>query len=305
MKTKLLCTILLASSLFISMSTCGQANSFGPVLLAEGKTSVQNTQASPYSEYISKLNNTDINSISLAVNKYKELFKAENNPENEKAFLLFHKFYYEVIKNNENLLNDNEIQSSFFSNDKSNKKLNALKNSLAKNGLKISMTEGFAYLDEQPDYIEKNFTPYLNTSYKVYYKQKTIENKEGFTEDAGLVISYDKLRTRIEFWGNFNDKYKDGVLHENGEYLLNLYLSVYLTGIDNSPVFDNNKLVSEVKKSYKNLIKNSRNKDKLFYKIVKGYYAILQKTDFKDTKKLAEYLKQYNLNSMMGIQPPF
>ncbi len=165
------------------------------------------------------------------------------------------------------------------------------------------MTEGTYYLDVLPDYFHSIFKGHVSKGLNSYLDQRNKELAEGFSEDAGLRISFNQVYERVVAWENIIQENPHFILSDDADYYYKTYLETLLTGMDNSRVFDGDdrKLNPEIQKLYESIIQsagNSKSKS-----IISEYYSIASKNDFKYSEQLDACLKKYDLHTMLCVQP--
>jgi hypothetical protein len=170
--------------------------------------------------------------------------------------------------------------------------------------LKVYMTEGIYYADADPDLFYGIFGDKASPPLLDYLVIRKKELKEGFSEDAGLIISFPEVYDRVEAWGKFMADHPDHSLKNDAMGLYEMYLSTLITGMDNSRIFDfeQEKLNPEIKSLYENIIKTG--KDSLSRKIITDYYTFLSKNDFRYNDSITTFLDKYQLSTMLAVQPP-
>lgn len=167
-------------------------------------------------------------------------------------------------------------------------------------------TEGSYYVGETGTWLRSRFGRLLPPSWNEYLRQREIEIKEGFSEDAGLLISWEQLRLRITFWETFLARYPDFPL-KGGEIAtyLDIYIRTFLTGTDNSRIerdYQDLTLRDEVRKAYDDFLR--KNRGSRYYSVVKGYYDILKKENFRVGREARSFLQANGVKSMHAVQPP-
>jgi hypothetical protein len=275
----------------------------------------------PTSEYRQRLTRIGFKDTASVAEAAKELLKtAQGQPDKckEELLFLFRKYYFASL--DKYYAQCKEKLSSLFRNnysylEKNNEEINLvnlineankdpLTKSLAQAGWTVKVSEGDYYLGELPNWFATEFKEILTPAYWEYFRLRSQEIKEGFSEDAGLLISWEQLRKRIITWENFLNQYPDFVERLNIQPYLAAYLSTYLGGIDNSTIYDLNNLAlkQEVKTSYENFIK--QDKDSKYHHIVQEYYAMLKKHGFIVPKNYAAFLQKHDFKTLLGVQPP-
>lgn len=268
------------------------------LLISKGDLTTTNILLEKYSLYLNNLDDSDANSSTNAVLKFKELFKVEDKELNDNAIVLFNGFY-ERLDSKLNELHEKDTTNYeplvlLILNDKKpkiSKKLLEYKQKLNKNGFDVSQEEGITYIQKDRDFISKNFFNYVSQTMKEYLAQVNKENKEGFASDAGLIISpidfaermiwyenFIKINSKFYFIANCNENYKN-------------LLTYSIIGMDNSPVFDNetNKLSEYYEEMYVYLIKKHNNSKTT--NILRPYYLALKNNQSKVVEKILDEYK--------------
>ena len=168
------------------------------------------------------------------------------------------------------------------------KEIEALKKKIYP-GFTVDETEGGYFLGADKKYMIDHFGKYLS---KPMLEYLDFQMDQYFT-DGGLIVTFDELAGRIVSLEKFLDLNNAFSLKKETEDQYRSYLSVYLGGVDNTPVFDNNKmLIAEVKSSYEDFIKNYSNTNSV--KLVRSYFNILSKNNFAENDKSDEILSAIN-----------
>lgn len=170
-------------------------------------------------------------------------------------------------------------------------------------GLELLTTEGTYYLDAKYDHFYQLFKGKVSVALDDFLKIRSKEMKEGYSEDAGLLISFEDLYKRVEIWEDFIDKYPQTSLTNEAKGYYTSYLSTFITGMDNSRLFDyeSYKLLPEIQTLYEQII--SKKDNRKCRKIVSDYYDKLKANDFRELNKIEDFLKEKGLSSMLGVQP--
>jgi len=181
--------------------------------------------------------------------------------------------------------------------------INEFKKALDMCGLTLLVSEGDYYVDARYDYFSELFKDRVSPALNDFLQIRRKELKEGFSEDAGLLISFNQLYDRVVTWENFNTKYPDFFDKTDSQFYYKSYLSTLITGLDNSQPFDDKtgELIPELKRLYQKII--SRDDSLNSTRVIRDYYGFLKASDFKEPKNLDKFLKVNDLYSMIGVQP--
>ena len=110
---------------------------------------------------------------------------------------------------------------------------------LADYGLRIKYVgEGYYEMDVIASFYYDLFKDYVSDYYKEYLRITAKEDEEIFASDGGLLIEYEELGDRIVIWENFLEKYPNGDLNSLINDNCNMYRSIYILGLPNTPTMD-------------------------------------------------------------------
>jgi hypothetical protein len=260
-------------------------------------------KANSYQSFVTSLPKDDPNSISLALQRFRESFDRGAAQVNDSAFLDFSGLYDSVlIAVNDRLFEDNFLMHDLYE-QKRTEQTKSFINSLNNNGFELLSSEGFYYAGEESDFLYKNFKDFTSKEISEYLRIRSKEMKEGFAEDAGLIIPLDSVAQRVVVWEEYLNNYPESPMAPQALRYYRLYISTYLTGLDNTPLVDEKGVISsEARSSYQRYIKNY--KDKESGKVIEEYYTMLEQRNFKpDDEEVYSFLNKHELDMMLGVQP--
>ena len=228
----------------------------------------------------------------------------------DSAFILYRQFFYEVMMQQNKLLSENPLLMEALSSNENPipeepvNELDVLRKKLNENGMVILEAEGTFYIDEKADYLYEAFSPYVSEPIKKLLDIRKNEMQKGFAEDAGLLITFEEVGERIRKWEELLEENPTLKLQQEAMGYYVLYLSTFLTGLDNSSPFDpqTKKLKPEVKEEYEDYIKKYGESNS--GKIISKYYTLLISNGLKKPENIDKFLEENNLHSMNGMQPP-
>ncbi|ALI99084.1 hypothetical protein [Rufibacter tibetensis] len=246
-----------------------------------------------YGQFLTSLDSAKVENVSKAAAKYVALFEGQPQSFADSGYVLFDRFFLRVDNTiNEVHANDTTDYDPLVTKTKEPIPKQLLEyNRIAKaNGFELAMTEGMTYLNQDRDFIAKNFYPSISPTLKEYLVQLNKENKEGFSEDGGLTTTPTQLADRVVWWENFTQEHPDFIFIKEARMISEDYLTYFLIGMDNTPVliFGGNKLDPEFDRAYRHLLKKAPNSKAS--KAVQPYFKALQKSDTVSANAL---LKQY------------
>jgi hypothetical protein len=256
-----------------------------------------------YRGYLNNLPKNELKSISLASAEFKNKFSATVPLVKDSAFIELRSFYYDVINSYYEIFSNNQdFVNKLKANDNNDPQVKQLKITLNQNGLQLSKTEGGYYIDENPSYLYINFKNFVSRPINEYLFIRSKELEEGFSDDAKLLISYKSLGERIATWEKYLLNYPSSPLAAEAKFSYHLYLNTFITGLDNSPVSNEDILLPEMKNVYINYIQKNNNSES--GKIVGKFYSIISANNFHITSDLDDFYKENQIESMKGMESP-
>ena len=256
-----------------------------------------------YRLYLEKLDNDSLTSIPFALD-YINTCISTDNADRDSIFLLFNiKFYAVANRLSDSLHTEYKSLIEQLDKDSNTDEIKFFKNNLEDCGIDIFSTEGMYYLDVIPEFFYTNFKNRVSGGVAEFLNIRKDELKQGFSEDAGILISFEDLYHRVKRWENFIIKYPNTVYNHDANSYYTTYIETLMTGMDNSRVFDfdNNSLLPEVKTLYEEIMVEGTESPTT--KIISSYYAFLARHDFKENDSIQSFLKTNNLSTMLAVQP--
>jgi hypothetical protein len=256
-----------------------------------------------FSHYLDQLSSEEVTSIALAMNYLKTCIP-EKEPMGDSIFRLFNIKFYEIADHFSYSI-DTMYKSLVVQLDlhPESREVKIFKDNLHACGLDLLMSEGAYYVDATPEYFYNNFRNRVSDALRDYLDIRKDEMKEGFTEDAELLISFNDVYKRVKRWEQFLAKYPSGPVNSIAEYYYSMYLSTLLTGTDNSNAFDYNTFIlePEMKLLYEHIMKEDP--DSRTTKVVTAFYSLMEKHNFRDNESIRAFLDKNNLLNLQGVQP--
>lgn len=256
-----------------------------------------------YKKYLDYLDNDSLTSIPYALDYIKTCISTENT-DRDSIFLLFNIKFYSIMNRLSDSLNTKyNFLIVQLEKDSGTAELLSFKSNLSSCGIDIFSSEGMYYLDVIPDFFYTNFKNRVSEGVAEYLNIRKDELRQGFSEDAGMLISFKELYERVKRWENFNNKYPKTVFRKEANSYYVTYLQTLMTGMDNSRIFDFDKniLLPEIKTLYKSIMKESP--DSPTTKIISSYYTFLSRHNFKENDSIQIFLKTNDLSTMLAVQP--
>jgi hypothetical protein len=256
-----------------------------------------------FKKYLSGLNDRDVESIPFALDYIKTCLPS-NLKERDSVMLLFNLKFFKITNGLSDSLETRyaAVLKQMEDHPKASKPTNFV-NNLNTCGIGVFQTEGNYYLDVLPDYFYNNFNNRVSPGVKQYLFIRKTELAQGFTEDAGLLISYKALYDRVKQWERFLIDFPNTVYDAEANNYYTTYLETLLSGTDNSRIFDDTKniLLPEVKTIYEKAMGD--NTTPKTAKIIADYYNFLGRHGFKENDSIPAFLSEHKLSTMLAVQP--
>lgn len=180
-------------------------------------------------------------------------------------------------------------------------------------GWELGTIEGSFFVQTDDNWIQTTFDAIMPVDWREYFLQLSKELREEFTHDAFILIPFDEVRKRIIYWEEFLKRHPLFPLRDEPEYRIVRYLAVYLSGTDNSRIYEEaasgadwdspRPLRQEVRNSYQNFI--AVNQESKHFQLVFDWFSTIQANDFMVTDELiGSFLEQHRARGGLGIEFP-
>jgi hypothetical protein len=175
---------------------------------------------------------------------------------------------------------------------------------LAPLGCVLLESEGMGTPASHSGDIVRNVGSRLSPAFVKFLTMRGEEEKEGFSDDAALVIPWNALSDRIAAWEKFITGNPGFLLRSEAESWYEIYLRTYLTGTDNSRIFtfDGDTLDTDVRASYERFVRRYSSTKSAF--LVRGYLELLGREGYRNSQAAEEYLRAQDIRTMLAVQPP-
>lgn len=224
-----------------------------PPLFAYG-----NARLLQYDQFVAGLDTQQAKVIPIAAQQFRSLFRGQSPAACDTGYFIFEQLCKKVTQSlNRQMLADTTTRYEVLIMDSVDghkpvipARLEAYERQLKENGFKVQEEEGMPYVAFDRDFIVKYFYSYVSRTMKQYLVQVNKEEKEGFADDAALVISPVELADRTVWWEKFTQQTPPFLFTEQAKERKALYLRVLIEGTDNTPVMEGNSLAGYYETAY-------------------------------------------------------
>ncbi|HYE12143.1 MAG TPA: hypothetical protein VEF53_18380, partial [Patescibacteria group bacterium] len=167
--------------------------------------------------------------------------------------------------------------------------LKALLYDIALGGFKIVDTEGTFMVIVDYDAL-KTFNEYIEDELKTYIDIMSLMYSDPVAIDASIMVNPEELEKRIIQMEDYIKSYDDPRRTEIMTSLYLGYMMVYMSGTDNTPIFDydTGTMNAEMFKTFEKAA--ATYKDTIFGKVMSKYVAILKQESFTNTEKVQDFI---------------
>jgi hypothetical protein len=228
-----------------------------------------------------------------------QMQKHLNTPDAEKIFIEYFKDYRSLAERvDKRIIRDTSLSEKLVQDEQV---ADALQKALNPHGIELMFSEGMPYADISNDYLLRIFGLVLSPAMGEYLNLCKAEQKAPYLEDAGLLVSWDKYSDRIITWEKLLSAHPDFVWYEEARQRHSSYLDIFLTGVDNTPIFDEGHvLIPEVKKSYQRFLQLYAGTKSAEF--LRDYYKVLEETEFRNGPLVEEFLRMHKVDSILTRQ---
>ena len=251
MKNKALVFLTLLSIIILTLNSCiksndkqtgNQANSDVFHLTDTLSGPYENPKITEFKAFVAGLDSADAASATKAMDKYKEIFTGQPALLCDTGFVVFQALYDSLEQNlSTKHQNDTTNYEPLLYNDQASvpTSLKEYRKNLQLNGFKISASEGVTYIEQDRNFIARNFYTLVTPAMKSYLVELQKENKEGFAIDGAISISPRQLVDRTVWYEKFITENPDFVFKDNCKNYQKAYLTYLVSGYENTPLYAN------------------------------------------------------------------
>ncbi|MDD4992955.1 MAG: hypothetical protein PHR83_12035 [Paludibacter sp.] len=202
----------------------------------------ENPKITEFKAFIEQLDSSDITTVAKATEKYKAIFTGQPALLCDSAFVVFQTLYDSLemhlsIKhqsdttNYEPLLYEDQTAVP--------KALKDYRKNLTLNGFKLSASDGVTYIEQDRNFIAKNFYTLVSPVMKDYLSEIQLENKQGFAMDGVITISPRLLVDRNVWYEKFIAANPGFVFISTCKDYQKAYLTYLLCGYEKTSLYSN------------------------------------------------------------------
>ena len=237
-------------------------------------------------QFANSLSKTDLDSVRKISIEFQKAAKEQTRECRESLFSIFHKFHSDFV---------NAKSQAMGALGEWTKEKRA---ELAQVGIAVSDHEGFATLEEDPNWSKTQFGTLIP---EVWVEYLTLKKRE---MDEKAVKSWDEVVQKIAAWESFLKKHQHFPEKEEVTGFLGAHIQDLLTGTETNSLYHESaegsgKLKDDAKKTYEKFIQTQKNSK--YFTLVKGFYDKLRANGFKWTKNLEVYLNSHGIRTVPGM----
>jgi len=259
-----------------------------------------------YSRYLAALDKDSLDAISVAVGQFRALFAGQPPALGDSACLAFLTYFHATISRlNDRVWEDFDfIAQLHAAPTQQGPKVARFLAALERNGLALYSFGRLLYIDQQPDYVYGQFGPLVSEAVSRYLALRRGELISGFSDSDSLLIPYRTLGERIVRWERYMARYPNSVMAGRAAYYYRLYLSTFVTGLADSPVFDAaGALDPRLSTVYHEFA--SRHLLTRSGAIVREFYTLLRAADFRWSPPVRDFYEAHGITNMHRAQVPY
>ncbi len=180
-------------------------------------------------------------------------------------------------------------------------------------GWELGASEGSFYAQTDENWMRTTFGAIMPNDWREYFLQRSKELADEFTHDAFILIPFDDIRKRIIYWEEFLKRNPLFPLRDQVEYMIVNYMAVYLSGTDNSRIYEQattpekhntpRPLRHEVRTSYLNFL--AVNQDSKHYPLINDWFRAIRDNKFMATDEFIDaFVENHLTRGGLGIEFP-
>jgi len=260
----------------------------------------ENPKLTEFKLFIAQLDSSDAVSVTKATEKYKEIFTGQSTLLCDSGFVLFQALYDSLELNLSNVHQNDTVnyEPLLLKNEAAiPQKLKDYRNNLKINGFKVSSSDGITYVEQDRNFIARNFYSFVTPVMKEYLTELQKENKEGFANETAISISPKQLVDRNVWYEKFVYENHNFVFAKNCKDYQKAYFTYLLSGYQNTKLYvneDTKELSAFYVTAYNYLLSKYANSQTA--QNVSPYYEALKQ---KQTSTAQSILKNYHIKGLI------
>jgi hypothetical protein len=260
----------------------------------------ENPKITEFKLFIAQLDSSSAVSVTKAAEKYKQIFTGQSTLLCDSGFVLFQALYDSLELNLSNVHQNDTVnyEPLLLKNEAViPQKLKDYRNNLRINGFKISSSDGVTYVEQDRNFIARNFYSFVTPVMKEYLTELQKENKEGFANETSITISPKQLVERNVWYEKFVYENPAFVFAKNCKDYQKAYLTYLLCGYEDTKLYTNNDtqdLSDFYVKAYNYLVEKYPGSQTA--QTIKPYYDALK---LKRTADAQGILKSYHIKGLI------
>ncbi|HBL35767.1 MAG TPA: hypothetical protein DDZ55_03055 [Firmicutes bacterium] len=158
-------------------------------------------------------------------------------------------------------------------------------------GYKVETAEGTFFPVIDYTFYQKYYEV-MTADVRAYFTLMAVESEATPVKDAALMISWEEILRRAEAQEKFIEEYNTSTQVEPVRQLMERYITFTLFGCNNTPLFsyDTKEMDPEAKEAFAAYIAKGSTGE--FSALIKDYFEVLEKNDFRLTAEVEAYRKQ-------------
>jgi hypothetical protein len=259
-----------------------------------------------YTRFLNSLDKDSFDNIYAGIQYFKSHMVDLPQADIDSACQAFMTFFFATISHhNDQLWEDYDLVSRFHDDEaRREPDIRNYIDALQRNGLDLFTFGRLYYIDQQSEFLYRNFSRYVSPDVRYYLALRSEELAEGFSDNDSLTISFRQVGERVIRWEQYRQQYHSSVVSDYADYYYQIYLSTYVTGLKLTPVFDDQgSLRPELSTLYHEFA--SRHPESQAGFLVKEFYRILQVADFKWSPAVRHFYERRRIRNMHITQVPY
>ena len=259
-----------------------------------------------YGRYLAALDKDSLDAISAAVGHFRALFAVQPPAQSDSACQVFLTYFDATIsRHNDRIWEEFDFIAQLHqAQAQQSPEIARFLAALERNWLALYTFGRLLYIDQQPGYVHQQFGPLVSEGVSRYLALRRGELLSGFSDSDSLLIPYRKLGERIVRWERYLARYPESAMAGRAAYYYRLYLSTFVTGLRDSPVFDGaGGLDPRLSTVYHEFA--SRHHLTRSGAIVREFYALLQEADFRWSPPVRDFYEAHGIINMHRAQVPY